>query len=483
MKKVLKTALSSVLILTLLFSIISCAGGNGNDTADTSQIKPPSSDSGYQDSFDVPEGLKFDGSTFTVLMTSVMTNGVNPFKYSEYQATVVDEATFALHEKIKSLYDVTIENIESLGKVGDDLVVQDALAENNTYDSLLVSAFGMGSLTATGHLADLADYQYINLNNSWWDHAAQEDLTIGDKLFFTTGDISWNDKDYTIAVIFNKQLAKEKDIPDLYQTVYDGKWTYDTFAQYSRLVSEDMNGDSVMDSRDRYGLIMWDDTILFMISGAEGSLASMVDGKVELTLNTERNMDLTSKYVSLISESCCINFQHTSGGRTWENIFREGDGLFLLEYMKAPYVFFRDHDIDYGFLPLPKYDEDQEKYSSSLAVFQYSMYGIPAVVNNPEMSGAISEALAYYGQDVTTAYYDRTLIGKTIRDDESIETLDIIFANRMFDVGQIYRLGDLNTMLMDLIRNKNASGFASGYAAYKDAAQQAADKLNLDFAS
>ena len=56
--------------------------------------------------------------------------------------------------------------------------------------------------------------------------------------------------------------------------------------------------------------------------------------------------------------------------------------------------------------------------------------------------GALTEAIAYESYNIVKpAYYDQTLIGRDVKDEESIVCLDIIFGNRCFDVGIYYRIG------------------------------------------
>ena len=83
---------------------------------------------------------------------------------------------------------------------------------------------------------------------------------------------------------------------------------------------------------------------------------------------------------------------------------------------------------------------------------------IPSSVKDVEQSGAILESLSYYGQKlVNPAYYEITLEGKTIRDEESADMLDIIFATRFFDVGFYYQVGDYGNTIFDMFYSGNTN--------------------------
>ena len=53
---------------------------------------------------------------------------------------------------------------------------------------------------------------------------------------------------------FNKELAERNKIGDIYQTVRDGKWTLDSFSEYCKGITQDINGDTQLNGDDMFGL-------------------------------------------------------------------------------------------------------------------------------------------------------------------------------------------------------------------------------------
>ena len=53
---------------------------------------------------------------------------------------------------------------------------------------------------------------------------------------------------------FNKELAERNKIGDIYQTVRDGKWTLDSFSEYCKGITHDINGDNQLNGDDMFGL-------------------------------------------------------------------------------------------------------------------------------------------------------------------------------------------------------------------------------------
>ena len=74
---------------------------------------------------------------------------------------------------------------------------------------------------------------------------------------------------------------------------------------------------------------------------------------------------------------------------------------------------------------------------------------------DPEMTGATLEAMAYYSVDtLTTAYYDNALKSRYIRDEESGEMLDILFATRVYDLGFIFNFGGSGDIINNMYKKK-----------------------------
>ena len=65
-------------------------------------------------------------------------------------------------------------------------------------------------------------------------------------------------------------------------------------------------------------------------------------------------------------------------------------------------------------------------------------------------------------------------------DEDSGAMLDIIFDNRVFDLGLYYKTGNLNSTLIIMLRNKQ-SDFASQYAKVANSAKLQLDQLKDKF--
>ena len=106
----------------------------------------------------------------------------------------------------------------------------------------------------------------------------------------------------------------------------------------------------------------------------------------------------------------------------------------------------READIHYGILPMPKYSDLQDDYTTSVSVYWCQVMCVPiSNVNKFDATCYALEAMAYYGKElVTPEYYDRTLTYKRFEDNESAEMLDLIFRNRTYDLAGIFDFGTVN---------------------------------------
>ena len=121
----------------------------------------------------------------------------------------------------------------------------------------------------------------------------------------------------------------------------------------------------------------------------------------------------------------------------------------------------RTMEDDFGVLPHPKLSADQEHFIS--ATGQPHMMCIP--INAPDLArtSIILEAQCYESmKSVKREFYDVLLTQKiTGRDNESAEMLDIIFANKIYDLGFVYWKDQLAATIYDLIWNNKKGQLTS----------------------
>jgi hypothetical protein len=159
--------------------------------------------------------------------------------------------------------------------------------------------------------------------------------------------------------------------------------------------------------------------------------------------------------------------------------FGENHALFFGECLQCV-TRVRGYDVDFGILPYPKYNADQENYYS-LMHFTASMVSIPKSVDGETLTmvESIIEAMAYYSVDtLTKQYYEINLKTKGAKDVESGPMIDTILANRACDPAYYYGWGNgLGTIGNCLLPSGNSSVASAGKASQKTAQKQIKDAL------
>ncbi|MBR5452512.1 MAG: hypothetical protein IKV54_00395, partial [Clostridia bacterium] len=157
----------------------------------------------------------------------------------------------------------------------------------------------------------------------------------------------------------------------------------------------------------------------------------------------------------------------TAGFDVARDMFASGNLLFAALHLRyAESLAFRNMQDEYGILPVPKYDERQDDYYT-YAHDQYSVFMVPKTVEDPEMCGAVLEAMAYESyRTVQPTYYDMVLKGRYANDPQSRKMLDNITANVKVDPAWIYGKV-LSQPAADVFRSPIYGGdksFATAYA-------------------
>lgn len=491
----MKGKIAFLLFCSLLLPLfVSCSGnapgGASPSNADSTTVDP----SETEEYPSLPDNTNFDGYEFVTLMSGLSIGNFNDFSSENEGFSVVSEAIFKRNEIVCAFFDCSMTNVEDFeaswgGGPGFRRMRDDYSAGEASYDICEVGTFDAPQIAVNGYAYDLKELPGLDLNHSWWDQQANRDLCIVGRMYYTTGAISVVDNLATHCILFSKQIAEEKGITDLYQLVEDQKWTYDRFSAYALSVSDDLDGNDVMDLSDRYGVLCWNDAFQGSFAGAKSRICGVdEEGKIVNTLYSDKNLELAEKICTLLfDQKVSYNYVNRGVGNSsgWKaglaSYFAGGHGLFLTT-MLSTVSELRESEMDFGILPYPMYDEEQGEYGAYLGATYSVMLCVENFTHDLERTGAFLEMLAYHSQRlVSPAYYEQTLKGRDTRDDESSVCLDIIFASRTFDLGAFYQIGGYTGKLTSMMQ-QSRNLFTRIYESSKNAAQTKIDEINQMFA-
>ncbi len=475
-----------VLLIITMPLFVSC-GKTGGDKSKTEGDVSFSGDESF------PYSGNFGGKTIKIFTISSDRNAYGELQFvsdEDSKAGAVNQAVNDRNNRIEEDYGLKIA-VTSAKYPADDVktLIQGGVCE---YDVVVDSVDKMVTSVTENLYRSLDDI--IDLGNKWWDNASINSLTLNDKHYFLAGDALITDDDNIYLTLFNKDMYNnnnqiKEDYGDIYKLVNDGKFTYDAFLQMSKSASKaDPEGKWTFDAT--YGNLSHAYGATIMVNGAGIALAEKLeDNIVRLNPGTEKAVTVFDKVYEIMSDKTITQRAEliigqgsrpsTYGFSELEEMFRNGRGLFynttsssisILKYSTEAI------DFQFGVLPIPKFDEEQEHYYCAVNRYQSSVIGIPSSnVENTEETAFLLEALGYFSEDVTEAYYETTLKLQAIEDDDDAKMLDLIYNNRFYDIGAIYGWGGTNSIVglySNVIKNDSANTLISSWEAIKSAVEE-----------
>jgi len=333
-------------------------------------------------------------------------------------------------------------------------------------------------MTTSGYLTRLDTLDYLDLEKPWWDQNQIEATRLANKTFYLTGDLSLSDDQWTTILFFNKDMAIRHNMELPYEMVKEGKWTFDVFMKMASTVYEDTNANGEVDQDDITGIIRTDGYSNWLAAAGNTTVRMDKDGKLYddfLHDNTFTIMETIDTF--LRDEHNALPWGKLDPAGSGLNIYTFSRTLFtsgnLLFAIAAPgsAVEFRDMEENYGMLPMPKWNEEQENYYCPVDG-NLNVAFIPATCKTPDQSAFIMEAMAYESMITLTPAYNETLVQrKYSRDEESSEMFPIIKASRYHSTAGYYGISGF-----EFISSAELPQM-SDYAANKEKIQTSIDNI------
>ena len=502
-KKLLVLLLALLMVLT---AFTACNNDNGKEDesttpetdSGTSTDDKSTTDSGSDTSDETDEipsaiaGVKFNDEVLKVLSWKAS----NITEYEEEiteSSSVVEQAVFNRCDYTESLLNIkTTWNLIAGASSNPEFIdTADRQNSNGGENDVIVSVSSFAhSLTTRGVLSNLRKYEYFGgFAHPAWPESLINDVTVGNKLYFATGDISTNLIFMTSVVFFNKDLVKDLDInrkvqeywgaADLYELVTSGKWTLDKLIKLCEETYHDNNNDGIKNKGDRFGLTTYRTLIDNFYYGG-GYTTISVDGDSfsvnPAFLDAEIVGGILEQVNAFLHESKDGFYQ--TGNNPHSDVateFAAGNVLFSLAPASHAYNRHSNtEDLSYSVLPVPKHSESQERYTCTQS-FPYSMYCIASQAKNAKIASAFLEGLAEESYETTRpALFDKMMKGRYAEDPEDAEMWEYAVDANVFDVGRVFceafgkdRSEQLTvTLFRDRVSedNENWSAVLSSYA-------------------
>ena len=204
----------AALALAALIFALTFAAGCGGDTpasdettaiADVTAETESAETDRSQIPDDLPDDLDFGGEEFTIHVRGDETSYEDFF--SELTGDIIDDVIYnrnrAVEERLNTAisvyrgkgwetYNDELKNIRNAVQAGDD-----------SWDVIAGWSARIPIVANEGLFLNLYELPYLNLDREWWVQTLKEELTIGGKLYFATGDITLTLLEAAYVICFN----------------------------------------------------------------------------------------------------------------------------------------------------------------------------------------------------------------------------------------------------------------------------------------
>ena len=427
--------------LLLAAALLSACGDAGTKTPAQTQ---PQNDVGTEtapvteayNGPDLPEA-DFGGETFSFYNSCTCDwMAINRVTSEEETGDTLNDAVFRRNALIEERYNVKLAELQMTA--GDNAlknVMNFITAGDSTHSIYLLREEPAFNVVLQSGAMDFADIPHLNLDREWWLQSSLDFMSIDNRIFYGISTFDTTHYDGTSALFFNKTLVESFDMESPYKMVEDGTWTIDRLREMAMAVASDLNGDGKWDEQDRYGYTSHEILVARYLAAALEAPLSLAKDDNDMLTFTMTDEDYITRLLK-VSEFCKKDngFYHpkaTAENHGGYEFFISGNVLFYNETLGNAQKL-RQMTLDFGILPPPKYDEQQENYYSDVIEAYFML--VPVTNADLDRTGILMEALAYESLDtVMVAAYDGMLQGIVSRDTESESSLDIIFGNLSYN--------------------------------------------------
>ncbi|MCL2099378.1 MAG: hypothetical protein FWH24_02950 [Oscillospiraceae bacterium] len=490
--------LIAMLILSVLFTA-SCQSNEApvqndlNDSNASNEAAPEQNDVTGEDP-DYIELLSseydFNGYEFKVMVPEgeahMSDSGPAIYASEELIGEVVNDAIFNRNKKIESALNIVINVfVHAPGSIIETYhaVARDVKAGDRSFDIAIPHIIqNVDAMAAEGLLADWNHIASVDFTQPWWNKAAMDSFSMAKRNFFAVSEFNFGNYGNTYAMFFNKDFLQEYNLENPYDLVREKKWTVDKILEMTKDIYQDLNGNGTVDPEDLFGYSGSNTGVLlgFMYASEIVLFKTDDEGVPYIAFINEKTNNLINKITGLYYED---NRSYIYGN-TEINIFKamEENRMFLQADKISEIIKLRGAEIDFGILPYPLYDENQERYRTYVDAWG-GVLCIPSNIYDDELDkiGVIVDALSYETMvNLKPAYYEIALKGKYARDEESGEMLDILYGGLIYDLSYAFNRGAHHNHLIfpSNVNERRGSRFVSSMERIEPAIQSYLDDMH-----
>lgn len=466
----LNKMLALMLSALLLLSLVACAtgeqtpAGTGEDatTTDATVTEGVTEDTNY--TCDLPDNLNFD-TEINYLYTEGYARD-DELKCEELGGGVISDAVYERNVAVEERLGVDLNFFSKANDVETASSIANLVQSNDdSIDIFVIGTYSCMTTVLAGHYLNLNAVENMNLTKHYWNQAYNEMMTFtdADMQFVATSPTAISIFRMGYLTIFNRDLFKDYQMPDLYEVVGNGEWTLEYQYNLIKDVYVDANGDSKKNIGDVYG---------FVVGAVTDMDVYAVSSNIHLVSRDEAGLLFynTDAFDRLVEMSEKVSTLCNAPGTYLADSFSEGFHVPIKQFAEKKALMattmFDDvetefeslADMNYGIAPMPKLNREQKDYGTYIQD-QVSSFGISAAIGEADRQaalGAVMEAMSFYSYSIVRpAYYDSVLSLRFMQDPQSRAILDTMFESISFDYVYATGLGMIRDNLRPIVSSSN----------------------------
>ena len=344
------------------------------------------------------------------------------------------------------------------------------------FDAVVCYNLTPGLIAAKGLAANLHEGDYLDLSAPWWPQTLISDAMVNEKIFSVVEANDYGMLKNIMAMFFNNKMLESANVESPYSLVTKDEWNLAKFSEIIKNLYADDGDLSVEVNDDTFGycgatlakMDCWFFSLGFRYTEVRND-------EVIHCIDIENFSTYVDTMVEFFENDSAMTYDSTQNKMfKEERAYFYSTGLFLTNEIVAADLF-----IDYGVVPLPKLNAQQDRYYS-MSHNTHDAWVVPFNCKNLDESCAMLETSAYLAYDMIGPIYFDTYVKLRYAPDERLADMyDLIRNSVVFDFSYLFKTAyqvNPSDQVKACITDPSKE-WSSVYATYKDQWQASFDSF------